>query len=149
MLYFEDLVGAKLIRHRTLGKYLDGQPQADPDKELPPDIWYVERKAAENNEAVQFELASALDFAGVQLRCRQIVANVCWWLSCGGYRRPYCGYNGWPVADENEIIVTDASRDKCGGGLCALARTTPCRVDHSQPPAFFEADHEQVYPRRH
>ncbi|BAO62811.1 phage minor tail protein L [Pseudomonas protegens Cab57] len=117
VLYFEDLVGAKLIRHRTLGKYLDGQPEADPDEELPPDIWYVERKTAENNETVQFELASALDFAGVQLPRRQIVANVCWWLSCGGYRGPYCGYNGGPVADENDIIVTDASKDKCGGRL--------------------------------
>ena len=96
---------------------MDGQPEADPDEELPPDIWYVERKAAENNETVQFELASALDFAGVQLPRRQIVANVCWWLSCGGYRGPYCGYNGGPVADENDIIVTDASKDKCGGRL--------------------------------
>lgn len=91
VLYVEDLVGAKLIRHRTLGKYLDGQPEADPEKDLPPDIWYVERKAAENNEIVEFELASALDVAGVQLPRRHIVANVCWWLSCGGYRGPYCG----------------------------------------------------------
>ncbi|APC20854.1 hypothetical protein BME99_10860 [Pseudomonas protegens] len=25
--------------------------------------------------------------------------------------------NGGPVADENDIIVTDASKDKCGGRL--------------------------------
>ena len=115
VIYFDDMVGTKVIRHRTLAKYLDGQPTADPDEELPPDIWYVERKIAEDNEMVQFELASALDFQGQQLPKRQIIANTCSWLTIGGYRGPYCGYNGPPVATEFDIITTDAEQDKCGG----------------------------------
>jgi lambda family phage minor tail protein L len=47
---------------------------------------------------------------------------VCWWLSCGGYRGPYCSYNGPPVADENDVIVTDAAKDRCGG------RLTSCKL---------------------
>ncbi|WID42049.1 minor tail protein L [Pseudomonas phage ZQG1] len=116
VIYFDDLVGAKVTRRQTLAKYLDGQPTADPNEELPPSIWYVERKMVEvPGEYVQFELASALDFQGQMLPRRQILANSCSWLTIGGYRGPYCGYNGPPVADEFDIITTDATKDKCGG----------------------------------
>lgn len=70
-LQFQDLVGATVIRHRTLGKYLDAanfggtNPTADPSQELPQDRWYIERKASETNVMVKFELSSALDFNGV------------------------------------------------------------------------------------
>lgn len=109
-LYFDDMVGTKLVRHRTLGKYLDGQPLADPAEELPQDIWYIEQKTGEDNEIVSFELSSALNFNGVQLPRRQIIANNCPWR----YRGAECGYTGGPVADEFDIITTDAAKDKCG-----------------------------------
>lgn len=114
-IYFQDLIGSKLTRRRTMAKYLDGMPTADPDEEFPPDVWYVERKALENSTTVQFELSSPLDFAGRQLPRGQIIANTCRWLTIGGYRGPYCGYNGPPVATEFDVITTDASKDKCGG----------------------------------
>lgn len=72
-LAFQDLVGAKITIHRTFGKYLDavnfpdGNPTADPTQEIPPEIWFIERKASEDNEVVQFELSSAMDFGGVML----------------------------------------------------------------------------------
>src|SRR3546814_18403294 len=62
---------AKLTRRRTLAKYLDGMPDADPDEEFPPEIWFIEQKVGETSEAVEFELASAMDFQGVQLPRRQ------------------------------------------------------------------------------
>lgn len=114
-IFFHDLVGAKLTRRRTLSKYLDGMPEADPTEEFSPDVWYVERKASENSTRVQFELSSALDFGGQQLPRGQIIANTCRWLTIGGYRGPYCGYNGPPVATEFDVITTDAEKDKCGG----------------------------------
>lgn len=114
-LSFNDLTGAQLTRHRTLAKYLDGQPEADPNEHFPADVWLIERKTEEDNEAIQFEMSSLLDFQGQQLPRRQIIANTCSWLTIGGYRGPYCGYNGPPVADEFDIITTDASKDKCGG----------------------------------
>lgn len=112
-LQFDDLVGAKLTRKRTLAKYLDGSPEADPDEEFPPEIWFIEQKTGENAEAIEFELASAMDFQGVQLPRRQIIANYCPWR----YRSAECGYTGPPVADEFDIITTDAARDKCGKRL--------------------------------
>ena len=72
-LAFQDLVGAKLTHHRTLGKYMDAvnfggvNPTADPTQEIPPEKWFIERKASEDNEVVQFELSSAMDFGGVML----------------------------------------------------------------------------------
>ena len=122
-LYFQDMVGAVVKRHRTLGKYLDaanfpnGNPNADPSQEMPVDQWFIERRSAETNTQVDFELASALDFGNAQLPGRQIVANCCGWLARGGYRGPYCGYTGPPVADLYDNPTTDPSQDKCGGRL--------------------------------
>lgn len=120
-LYLDDMVGAKLTRRQTLARYLDaanfaeGNPEADPAEEFPPSVWFIECKTDEDAETVSFELSSPLDFDGVQLPGRQIVANVCGWLTKGGYRGPNCGYIGPPVADENDIITTDAALDRCGG----------------------------------
>ena len=120
-LALDDLVGARVIRRRTLGKYLDaanfpeGNPSADPGEELPPEIWLIEAKTHEDKETVEFELRSALDFDGEQLPARQIQANTCGWLSIGGYRGPYCGYVGAAMFDRDGNPVTDPTQDKCSG----------------------------------
>jgi len=111
VIFFEDLVGAKLTRRRTLYKYI----QSDEDEQLPPDIWYIEQKTSETNEVVAFELASALDFSGQQLPKRQILANTCSWLSIGGYRGPFCNYTGSRMYTIDDIITTDATKDRCAG----------------------------------
>ena len=80
-LQFQDMVGATVIRHRTLGKYMDAanfggtNATADPTQEMPVDKWYIERKASEDSTMVQFELSSALDFNNVQLPRRVIMAK--------------------------------------------------------------------------
>lgn len=127
-LMFDDLVGARLIRRQTLVQYLDSEnfpqpnPAADPDEHFPDEIWYIERKSSETNEVVEFELATAADLNGQQLPGRQIIANACTWILRGGYRGPYCGYNGPPVADINDVPTSDPSKDVCGGrvGSCKL-----------------------------
>ena len=93
-----DLGGAKVVRIRTLKKYLDGQAGADPHAKFPDEIWYVDRKSNENRAVVEFELASKFDLVGVMLPRRQIIANVCQWV----YRGGECGYTGPPVADAND-----------------------------------------------
>lgn len=121
--YLDDLAGAQLTRRTTLAKYLDavnfpdGNPAADPDEEFAPEIWFIEQKTAETNETVVFELSSALDFNGVMLPRRQIVANVCAWLSNGGYRGAYCGYTGTAMFDKEGNPVTDPALDRCSGLL--------------------------------
>lgn len=120
-LAFDDLVGAKVIRRQTLVKYLDaanfphGNPTADPDEHFQDEVWFIERKTSEDKETVEFELTTAIDLNGEQLPGRQIIAGVCGWLIRGGYRGPYCGYAGPPVADANDIPTDDPARDQCSG----------------------------------
>lgn len=117
----DDLLGAKLIRTRTFVKYLDavnfsgGNPQADPNQIIDREIWFVDRKAVENNVLVEFELASAFDLAGVRLPRRQFVQNVCPWR----YRGAECGYTGGPVADEKDQPTSDPAKDRCGKRLAS------------------------------
>ncbi|MBH1446619.1 phage minor tail protein L [Stenotrophomonas maltophilia] len=120
-LAFDDLVGARVIRRQTLVKYLDaanfpdGNPTADPDEHFQDEVWFIERKTSEGKETVEFELTTAIDLNGEQLPGRQIIAGVCGWLIRGGYRGPYCGYTGPPVADANDIPTDDPARDQCSG----------------------------------
>jgi len=84
-------------------------PTADPTQEFPNEIWYVERKASEDSQMVKFELSSAMDFNGVKLPRRQIIANQCYWQ----YRSAECGYTGGAVADINDNPTSDINLDAC------------------------------------
>tara|TARA_R100000353_G_C6487972_1_gene190939 strand:+ start:496 stop:1077 length:582 start_codon:yes stop_codon:yes gene_type:complete len=75
-----DLGGAKVVRIRTLAKFLDaanfsgatnpfGTP--DPNAEFPQEIYYIDRKSAENREIVSWELAAVFDLAGIRAPKRQ------------------------------------------------------------------------------
>ena len=75
-----DLTGATVTRIRTLARFLDAanfpsnvNPYGTPDAtaEFPQEIYKIDRKAAENREIVQFELASVFDLAGVRAPKRQ------------------------------------------------------------------------------
>lgn len=117
----EELIGAKLTRTRTFSKYLDavnfsgGNPMADPHQVIDREIWFVDRKSAENKLVVEFELAAAFDLAGVMLPRRQFVQNVCPWR----YRGAECGYTGGPVADEKDQPTSDPAKDRCGKRLAS------------------------------
>jgi len=71
-----DLNGSKLVRIRTLAKFLDnvnfegstnpfGTP--DPTAEFPQEIYFLDRKITENRDVVQWEAISALDLVNVKL----------------------------------------------------------------------------------
>lgn len=111
---YEDMVGATLLRRRTFGKYLDavnfdsGNPFADPAQERV-ERWFIERKAGESRDAVEWELSSPLDFNGVRLPRRQIIANQCSFA----YRGAGCAYIGPPVATEYNVPTSDPALDKC------------------------------------
>lgn len=93
-------------------------PAADPTAEFPVDIFYIDRKASETREVVEFELASSFDVAGVQLPRRQIVQNVCTWR----YRGAECGYTGTNYFDANDAAVGTLALDVCG------KRLSSCKV---------------------
>ena len=75
-----DLGGAKVVRIRTMAKFLDaanfsgatnpfGTP--DPEAEFPQEIYFIDRKSAENREVVTWELAAVFDLAGIRAPKRQ------------------------------------------------------------------------------
>ena len=109
---YEDMVGAKVTRRRTLGKYLDGESNADPLQEFPVDIYYIERKSQENALTITWELASILDLEGLKLPRRIITQNLCLWR----YRGSECGYTGAPLFRDRDAVLGTA-------GLSSLAAT--------------------------
>lgn len=120
VLIYQDLVGAKITRKRTLAKYLDAvnfpggvNPTADPTAEFADDIYYVDRKSRETRDVIEFELAASFDLEGVNLPRRQIVQNVCPWR----YRSSECGYTGTSYFDANDQSVPSSKQDICGKRL--------------------------------
>jgi lambda family phage minor tail protein L len=109
---YEDMVGAKVTRRRTLGKYLDGEAGADPLQEFPIDIYYIERKSQENALTITWELASILDLEGLKLPRRIITQNLCLWR----YRSSECGYTGAPLLTDRDALLST-------GGLSGAATT--------------------------
>ena len=137
------LEGAKVTRIRTLAKYLDSanfppedvlltedgfsllyedgsqiylepvNPTEDTSAEFPREIYYIDRKSAENRDLVEFELAAVFDLAGVRAPKRQCIANLCPWT----YRSAECGYTGTNYFDAADQPVLSASGDVCGKRL--------------------------------
>ena len=80
-----DLTVAKVTRIRTMARFVDaanfsgainpfGTP--DPDAEFPREVYYIDRKSAENRQVVQFELAAIFDMAGIRAPKRQCSRDV-------------------------------------------------------------------------
>ena len=125
ILSYQDLVGAKITRKRTLVKYLDGvnfasgtNSTADASAEFADDVYYIDRKSRETRDVVEFELAASFDLEGVSLPRRQIVQNVCPW----GYRRSECGYTGTAYFNANDLSVSLKSQDACGKRLSSCQK---------------------------
>jgi len=74
---FDSLVGAKLTRRRTLEKYLDGKPTANPNAEFAPDIYKILSMPQRTKAAVEFELTPYVDFEGIKIPKRQILRDFC------------------------------------------------------------------------
>lgn len=118
----DDLVGAKLTRRRTFVKYLDAvnfaggvNPTADPNVAMADDVFFIDRKAAENGVFMEYELAAAFDVQGVMLPRRQCIQNVCTWQ----YRSAECGYAGGAVATRLDVATSVLAQDACGKRLAS------------------------------
>jgi lambda family phage minor tail protein L len=90
-----DLLGAKVIRRKTLAKYL----LENPPVEFPKEIYYVERLVSENQIMVEFELTTNFDVRGVVLPSRRIVAARCPWK----YKDSTVGGCDWPTDSTKDI----------------------------------------------
>jgi lambda family phage minor tail protein L len=124
VMMYDDLAGCKVERIRTLAKFLDavnfpgGNPTADPDAEYPREVYYIDRKASEDRDMVEFELASSLDMAGVMFPSRQVVQNYCPWA----YRGSECGYTGTSYFDTNDQVAPVLAQDVCGKRLSSCRK---------------------------
>lgn len=126
---FGDCVGMQVTRWRTFSKYLDGQPQADPNAHFQPDIFLISRKVSQNKIGTEFELAAAMDQQGKKLPARQILRDVCTWqyrfwdagAGAFDYTGSLCPYTGTAYFDASGQACS-AAQDLCGKRLsdCAL-----------------------------
>ena len=116
------LEGAKVSRIRTMARYLDavnfsggtnpyGTP--DPTAEFPREVYYLDRKSAENREVVEYEMCSAFDLVGVRAPKRQCIANICQWV----YRSAECSYDKAGYFDSNNTPVGSLNLDVCSKRL--------------------------------
>ena len=108
-----------------------------PSAEFPREIYYIDRKSAENRELVEFELASAFDLAGVRAPKRQCIANICQWV----YRSTECGYTGTNYFDANNNAIGSASLDVCGKRLssCQVRFGTNAELPYGSYPGIGSA----------
>jgi lambda family phage minor tail protein L len=127
---FGDLAGCEIRRVRTFGRFLDGQPDADPTAFIGPDVFRVERKSDENPVYIEWELSAAIDQEGKMLPGRQFLRDICMRryrhynptasnAAADGYVYPTifpCKYTGSNAFDELGNPALPAN-DKCGRRL--------------------------------
>lgn len=79
---------------------------------FPDEVWYIDRISSENQQLVEFELASKLELTNVLLPRRTVVEHCPW-----RYRGTECGYTGGPVAKADDSSTTSLADDQCGKRL--------------------------------
>jgi lambda family phage minor tail protein L len=99
---YDDLIGAKIVRRRTLGKYLDNGKSPNNLEEFPSDTYFIERKTSETSLSITWQLSNKIDLEGLQLPRRVITQNYCLWK----YRSSECSYVGPPIADDRDRAIT-------------------------------------------
>ncbi len=126
---FDDLLGAKIIRRRTLQKYLTTNPPV----ELHREIYYIERKVTENGIMVEFELASSFDAQGIKLPRRTIVAARCSWK----YKDTTQGGCDWPTDCKWDSV----NQNTTGSSLDTLYfNKDDTRIEFSSDDSSYAAD---------
>ncbi|NBW08344.1 MAG: phage minor tail protein L [Caulobacteraceae bacterium] len=123
---YNDLLGAKITRIRTLAEFLDGMAGADPTATFPVDIFYVEQKTLMNKNEIEFKLAASVDVEGKKLPARQVLRDACTWV----YRYyntvtglfeydalTPCPYSGSSYFTKANQPTTNPSLDRCSKTL--------------------------------
>ena len=114
MMDYNDFIGAKVTRYQTFAKYLDGEPEADPNARQT-EVYFVEQKKSETNTAVQLLLASAIDVMDAKLPARVMLTNTCLWR----YKGTECSWtpSSGRYFDGDDIPTVDPDLDVCGHRL--------------------------------
>lgn len=130
-LYYDDMAQARVTIHDTQKQYLDarnfadGNATADPTQEKR-QLYFIDAKNLETDEAVEFALASPMDLQGMMIPTRQY-HSICTWCIRNKYRSgDGCDYAGTRYFDKNNKPVDDPSQDVCNGTL------TACKLRHGE-----------------
>lgn len=130
---FDSLVGAEFTRRRTLEKYLDGKPEANPNAEFAPDIYKIRSMPQKTKAVAEFELSPYMDYEGIKIPKRQIIRDFCRqsyrnWntdTSSFDYTNATCPYTGSYCYDRLGKYTADNSLDDCGKEL------SDCEMRHA------------------
>ncbi len=122
---FDNLVGAEFTRRRTLEKYLDGKPEANPNAEFAPDIYRIRSMPQKTKAVAEFELSPYMDYEGIKIPKRQILRDFCRQSyrnystdsTSFIYTHATCPYTGSYCYDRLGNYTTDESLDDCGKEL--------------------------------
>lgn len=119
----DDLLGARVLRLRTLRRHLDDGADPNPQGHMGVEVYTIARKVTQTGELVEFQLQSALDLEDVLLPRRQVL-NFCQWTyrtaAAGGgfdYSRATCPYTGSSRFDATGAPVATDAADACGKRL--------------------------------
>lgn len=130
MLAYGDFIGGKLTRIKTFSRFLDGQPDANPEERFPDEIYFFEQKTAFNKNVVEWSLSSVLDQEGVIIPKVPFLKDICQqkYRRWNGTSFDYvstadggCPYNGTSYYDVDGNVVAMAA-DKCGKRLSECKR---------------------------
>lgn len=130
VIQYNDLLGAKVTRWKTLTKYLDNGTNPNSEIHFSPDIYYIDRKAAQTRTHMEFELAAILDQQGKVLPARQIIRDSCafryrrWNGSTWVYDTTdmACPYTGGAMYTNVDVGTSNPTLDVCG------KRLTSCKL---------------------
>lgn len=122
---FDSLVGAKFTRRRTLEKYLDGKPTANPNAEFAADIYRIRSMPQKTKAVAQFELTPYVDFEKIKIPKRQILRDFCRQIyrrydsdtGTFDYTKATCPYVGTYCYTRLGSYTTTQSEDSCGKEL--------------------------------
>jgi len=140
---YGDLLGALVIRVRTLSKYLDGEPFADPTVKFPIDTYIINQKKLQNNKVIQFELITSIDLESLILPGRQILRDTCThtyrYYTTGPdfvYTNVTCPYTGSNYFKANGDTTSEPAEDVCGKRLSDCELRYPLTSDELPTRAF-------------
>lgn len=122
-------LGAKVIRKRTLAKYLDNKPDADPTAMYAEDTFYIEQQVERSKHHIEWEIVSPLDFGERTLPKNQVIGYCqrryrVYTSGAFDYSKSNCRYAGTNYFTFDGLVTT-AENDVCGKKLTDCEKRFP------------------------
>lgn len=98
---YDDLADARVTRHTTYKKHLDGQESPNGNASFPMGLYQVAQKTSESKLEIILEL-EPLGFGNAEIPKRKLTYGCSW-----TYRSVECEYNGAPVANADDTPLVE------------------------------------------